>query len=203
MHRCCALLAVVAIPLLFEASVFAQPPSYRDYRPNLSNYRTRNYRFGGRSDVERLSFELYRLSNAVCWEMHDSYRRNPGYRTAYSEMYEIQQDAKRIYDLAKSRYYRGTHTEDLIVRDLHDMDRRFHQIERDVRGWRADRGDRRGELSRKMDEFEEVLHFMLLDYGVKSKFADASRGPGRRDHGHDHRHDHDRDRRDGYRPGRP
>lgn len=129
--------------------------------------------WGKRFQTERLAAELYRQSNAICWEMIRYYKHNDKYNENYREMYEIREAAKRIHDMVTDGYHRRRFSrEDRIEAELKVMDNLFHHIDWDVRRWRSSRRDssRGADLIAQMDEVERTLHRLMDDYGVDSKF---------------------------------
>lgn len=163
------------------------------------------YRFGGRSNVDRLATKLYREANDICWEMHRHYRDNRGFTAVYRDMYNIKETAKRIDFLVRG--HRGQHPrlDDKIARELSEMDRQWHDFKADVRHWRPDsKYTPRAALHIEIAECQDTLHQLMEDYGVKTKYHRDG------DHGHDHDRGRDRDLYDrdrnppyGNRPGFP
>ncbi len=80
-------------------------------------------------------------------------------------------------------------TDDRIEVSLHNIDRQFHQIEQDLRGWdgRPNTRDYRGggretaQLVQALDQFGDTLHAMMDDYGVTSRLDGGRRLDTRRD----------------------
>lgn len=162
---------------------FTQPASaeHRD--------RTR-YSFAARRHMDVLANRLHDDANEICWEMYRHYQHNPGYRETYREMYRVMKDAEHVHDLVHDGYHRDRHDVDHIASDLYEIDKLFHHIEGDIRNWRSSsrgyhghdsHGDfddyvhgrgYRDELSRKMRYFEQTLHHLMADYGVKSKLGE-------------------------------
>lgn len=152
------------------------------------------YQFAGRQHLDRLAIELEQRANDLCWEMYRNYQRNPGWRETYAEAYKILQDAKHIHQLVHDQY-RGTPNQDHIADDLHEVDQLFHHVERDVAHWQPDRAIAgrqyynphdphgghmayHGDLPNKLRAFEDVLHHMMTDYGVRSRLGAAPVPPG-------------------------
>ncbi len=186
MLACVAMLgALGASPALgqirfeFRPPQIQAPPRTVVVPPRVSQPRT--YKFGGRSHVDALAAQLERQANAVCLEMYRNYRRNPGYRETYREMYTVLQDAKHIHELVHDHYHEQRHdTDDHIAEDLYHMDELVHHIEDDIRGWVSDRRyhdqthfyPRSGDsLQRLMSEFTDTLHHLMEDYGVRRRIS--------------------------------
>jgi hypothetical protein len=151
---------------------------YRDYE----NRRRPNYVFGQQRYLERLSSDLYRQANSICWEMHQYYQSNRDFRVTYAEMYQIRESALRVSGWVRDSNFRRRENE-RIQRELYDMDKLFQHVQRDVRRWRTDyrEASRGGDLRFKMETCEDTLHQLMEDYGAKSRRED------RNDRDHDHR----------------
>ena len=195
MQRFCTLTLVLAVCAAWSSNAVAQhgfrdDGRFRDDSRFRGDDRFRNargpdrvrrsYVFASKSYVEELAKDLYRHANSTCWEMHRHYQRNREYKATYAEMYQIRECAKEIEDLVGQSYHRRRHSEDLIERELSEIDRLFHHIERDVRDWRPDtplayRGDN---LQDKMQRCEEALHDLMEDYGVKGRDWDHAKSDG-------------------------
>ncbi|MEX0715477.1 MAG: hypothetical protein WD066_02775 [Planctomycetaceae bacterium] len=173
-----------------QPGVIYQQPGHVHQQP-VPQY---TYQFGDRRHLDRLATQLEREANDLCWEMYRNYQRNPGWRDTYREAYQVLQDAKHIHELVHDQY-RGARNEDHIADDLHEMDKLFHHIEGDVARWQPDRAGRfhidphdphgghmhhHGDLPRKLKVFEDTLHHMMTDYGVRTRLGDppAPGGPG-------------------------
>jgi len=133
--------------------------------------------FGGRSQTAKLAEDLVLQANFICVQMNKHYQGNRDYRNTYREMYGVLDDAKQIRDLIKVSSQRGPQRgEDKIEVALHHMDRQFHQIDAELRRWRPENVERntRGpkqdiQLAGLLDDFEDTLHGMMDDYGVRSR----------------------------------
>lgn len=160
------------------------------YAPSSSSYS-----FAARRHMDELANRLWQDANGICWEMYHNYSHNPGFRETYAEMYRVMKDAQHVHDLVHEDYHLGRHSDDHIARDLHDIDRLFHHIEDDISTWTSSR--RLGghgqfgyghhhdyghivhghsyadELTRKMRRFEQDLHHLMADYGVRSQLGEA------------------------------
>ncbi|HWL09642.1 MAG TPA: hypothetical protein VNQ76_14625 [Planctomicrobium sp.] len=132
--------------------------------------------FGRRTDADRLANQLVTQANALCLQLHQNYQGNPGFREGYREMYDILQESQRIRDEVRNGTHRAPRREnDRIAASLHKMDRDFHAIERDLRGWRAAPGSRDAvRLDQLLGQFESTLHDMMEDYGEKSRLPVAA-----------------------------
>ena len=139
-----------------------------------------HYTFGARRHVDTLADRLRREANTICWEMHDNYQHERGYRETYREMYTVLEDCLHIHDLAHDDAHRGTDNEDHIAEDLHDLDRLFHHVEDDIEHWSSRNRYHGHDLAHKMERFEVTLHHLMNDYGVRSKRpAPKPAGPGK------------------------
>jgi hypothetical protein len=125
------------------------------------------YRFGGFSHVDDLAYSLEKQANLLCWELYYNYQHNPGYRETYREVYEMAQVAKFIHGLEHARNRQRLKEEALR------MDSLFHHIERDMASWTAHHHRRVGQggLTSKLEVFEETLHHLMDDVGVRSPAA--------------------------------
>ena len=146
---------------IFSAhATMAQSQSRRD---------DRDFEFGKRRHMVKLSDELYSSANALCWEIHRNYNNNTGYQKSYRKAYQLLQDSKNIRELAKGNR-RFIRKDDELEQDLRNSDRLFHELEREVAGWRPDSRRRSGSLPSDLDRYEEALHHMMRDYGVASRY---------------------------------
>ena len=145
--------------------------------------------FAARRHMDVLADRLRKDANEVCWEMYRHYGHNRGFRETYREMYRALKDVQHIHDLVHEGAHHGRHDMDHIASDLHEIDRLFHHIEGDIRGWSysyrghyghhdyghavhgRDFGD---ELTRKMRYFEQTLHHLMADYGVRSQLIERA-----------------------------
>jgi len=140
------------------------------------------YEFAVRRHLDELAHRMWQDANEVCWEMVRFYGHNPGYRETYRKMYRVMKDAQHIHDLVHEGYHFGHHDVDHIARDLFEIDRLFHDVERCIRGWSPSFPGERGDygafvhgrpsaegLLRRMHLVEQTLHHLMADYGVKSQ----------------------------------
>ena len=154
--------------------------------------RTDRTTFAARRHIDVFADRLLHDANQVCWEMYRHNGHNRGFSETYREMYRAMKDAQHIHDLVHEGAHRGRHDVDHIASDLHEIDKLFHHIEGDIRGWTSSyRGhyghgdyghDNYGhavhgrnfgdELTRKMRYFEQTLHHLMADYGVKSRLVE-------------------------------
>lgn len=188
--------AAATLATCWTAAVQAQgfgPPRDRRFaeRPN------REYRFGTRTYTTELAQDLARQANAICVELDRNYRDNRGYRETYRDAYVLITDSQHIQQLIREGYLRQTRrNDDHIEKDLRDLDRLFHSVERDVRHWDPDRRNPgrqdRATLTRLMNDFDTTLNLLMTDYGVRDTTYDR-RG------GRDDRNDRRDDRRDDFR----
>ena len=184
MRRIVTQIAAVACCVACGSSALAQ---YQDRQ--IDRFRSRAerrveaYVFGEKAHIPRLTSNLYEQANVICWEMYRHYDHNQDYKTVNREMYEIRKAAKHIQNLVKQDDYRRTHSDDHIVRDLHEMDKWFHHVEADVHDWLPDtpRTSPGGDLHAKMDRLKQTLHHVMKDYGVKSKIEQTVRRNTRRE----------------------
>jgi hypothetical protein len=178
MRRLVTQIAAIACCLACGSSAFAQfQDRQTDRFQSRAERRLETYVFGEKAHVPRLTSNLYKQANVICWEMYRHYNHNQDYKTIYREMYEIRKAAIHIQGLVKEDYYRRTHSDDHIVRDLHEMDKWFHHVETDVHDWRPDvaRTSPGGDLHAKMGRLKETLHHVMKDYGMKSKIEQTVR----------------------------
>ncbi|MBT6497644.1 MAG: hypothetical protein HOL01_24290 [Planctomycetaceae bacterium] len=157
-----------------------------------SQYRSDRSTFAARRHMDVLADRLWKDANTVCWEMYRHYSHNREFRETYREMYRVMKDAQHIHDLVHEGAHYGRHDVDHIASDLHEIDKLFHHIEDDIRGWsssyrghsahygsghhdygHAVHGDGYGDaLTRKMRYVEQTLHHLMADYGVKSQLVE-------------------------------
>lgn len=177
----CGLLAGLTLAASGVAS--AQPRSYAPpsaYRGAVVQTPRVAIVFGGRSRSDALARELVNQANAICHEMDQNYKSNRRFREIYREMYSVLEDAKQIRDQVNQGAHRlARRDDDRIAIALHHMDQHFHDIEADMKLWRPDRDVRTTreamQLDRALDRFEETMHEMMEDYGVRSRLADRGR----------------------------
>lgn len=138
------------------------------------------YRFGGRQHLDTLAAGLYEHANKICWEMHNRYEGNIEFDEAYAAMYKILQDTKHVYSLIRRDVTVGE-DKDHIAADLHEMDALFHHIEYNVSTWRPTRTfnyhSSNAPLALKMKQFEQTLHQLMDDYGVRSRINAEAPAP--------------------------
>ncbi len=125
------------------------------------------YSFGGFGHIDDLAMSLENQSNMLCWELYYNYQHNPGYRETYREAYEMSQAAKFIHGLEHAR------NRDRIREEVVRLDNLFHHFQRDVVNWTGQhhRHVGRGGLTGKLEVFEETLHHLMDDVGVRSQPA--------------------------------
>lgn len=132
----------------------------------------REYRFGARTYTKDLADDLAREANAICVELDRNYRENRRYREVYRDAYALITDARHIQQLVREGYLRRSRDrDDHIEKDLRDLDRLYHSVERDVRDWNPDRRapgrQDRNTLARLMSDFDRTLDLLMTDYGVR------------------------------------
>ena len=176
--------AALAALFLVEA---AAPADAQDFGSSNAPYSrrptNREYRFGARTYLRELSEDLIREANAVCVEMYSGYQGNPRFRDVYRDAYTLITDAKHIQQLIREGTWRDPRgNEDHIERDLRNLDRLLHSVERDVAGWQIDRRapgrQNRDTLPRLISDFDRTLNLIMTDYGVRDTTYD--RRPHRR-----------------------
>lgn len=126
--------------------------------------------FGRREHVERLANELSQRANRLCAQMDHYYRENPDYANQYREMYGVYEEARHIRDLANRGAYKEQRSDDRIAKELHEVDRRFHQSELTVRNWKSSTPpgvSRRDVVAMRdlLEGFNETLRDLMEDYG--------------------------------------
>ena len=182
---------LVLISTMIPGIVAAQLHDHENERRGFYDYSTRryyNYSYGGHSHLERMADQLWNAANAVCWEAHNNYQHERGFRETYREMYKLLQDSKHIKKLIHdSQYHPQPGLNDHIARDLHEVDELMHHIQDDVRRWHrdlhrhddyhsghdhsVDRVYGHGDIKEKLGRLEHTVHHLMEDYGVKSKMA--------------------------------
>ncbi|MCC7424152.1 MAG: hypothetical protein IT428_28125 [Planctomycetaceae bacterium] len=178
--------AAVTLATGWNATAQAQgfgPPRDRRFAERPSG---REYRFGARAYTAELAQDLAREANAICVELDRNYRDNRGYRETYRDAYMLITDSKHIQQLIREGYLRQSRrNDDHIERDLRDLDRLFHSVERDVRNWNVDRRapgrQDRATLVRLMNDFDRTLNLLMTDYGVRDTTYDRRGRDDRRD----------------------
>lgn len=120
-------------------------------------------RFGGFSHVEDLAGRLETLSNEFCLDLHYNYSHNRGFKETYAEAYRIRQVAQYIHS-AEHRDDRNA-----IRSELSGVDKLFHHVRDDVRGWTRQQHRQIGQLGlpSKMDMIESTLRHLMNDVGVR------------------------------------
>ncbi len=188
-RRDCLLLASIAVTFgtrsgeaqHYHSAPHAQP--YGDQNYHYHSY-SQPFQYGGRTHLDELAADLKYAANRICWDMYENYRHNPGYVEDYRAAYKMLQDAKHIYMLVWEQQYHQhapTGGVDHIASDLSDIDGLFHQIETNVGGWTPYKQNRyhdQGMLPAKLEKFEEIMHHIMEDYGVKSAYHDGVAGDG-------------------------
>jgi hypothetical protein len=183
MSRCkLSILAIVLGALLMTGAdeAHAQFGHRHDHGYDYS----RQPRFGARSHLDALSIDLQSRANAICWEMYNNYQRNRGWRETYAEAYKLLQDSKHIRQLVHAAEHHGARNElQHIAADLAEIDELFHHIEEDIARWRPARVDPHDhhfhahpDLRTLVEDYEETLHHLMADYGVKSQLPPAPGG---------------------------
>lgn len=132
----------------------------------------RAYEFGGFSHVDDLALRLENLANAWCLDLHSNYSHNRGFRTTYREAYQILEVAKYVHDAEHRR------NREAIQQRLRGLDRQFHHVQEDVRGWSRHQHRQIGgtDMRTKMQLVENTIHHLMYDVGVR--------------HGDEHDHQH-------------
>jgi len=130
--------------------------------------------FGGRTHAERLANDLVTQANNICLQMDREFKGNRNYRETYRAMYSVLVDAREIRDqVARGTHRKARRDDDEIATALHHMDREFHNIDAVLRTWRPDVGRQSRQdvahLASLVDQFEETLHHMMDDYGVRTR----------------------------------
>ena len=120
-------------------------------------------KFAGYSHVDDLAGRLERLANDLCLDLHYNYRHNRGFAATYREAYEILTMAQYIHD----KEHQGDREE--VARRVDELDRLFHHVEDDVRGWsrRNVRQIGRSGMRAKLNQMEATLHHLMNDVGVR------------------------------------
>lgn len=119
--------------------------------------------FGAFSHVDDLAERLETLANELCLDMHYNYSHNPGFAETYGETYQVLQVSQFIHD-AEHRHDRAA-----IQSKLGGLDRLFHHVQDDVRGWSRHQHKQVGQLGilSKMEMIESTLHHLMNDVGVR------------------------------------
>ena len=148
----------------YPGTSYAQP-GYENHPYDHQNYERTEYSFGGFGHIDDLAMSLEQQANLLCWELHYNYQHNPGYRPTYREAYEMLQSAKFIHGLEHAR------NRDRIREEVVRLDSLFHHIQRDVAHWTGHHHRRvgRGGLTGKLEVFEETLHHLMDEVGVRSQ----------------------------------
>ncbi len=163
--------------------IIEHPPRRARISPNrrLAYDYSQTVTFGGRTHLDALSADLKYRANAICWEMYRNYRTNPGFRPTYRAAFEMLQEAKHIYRLVYNDEYhlRSPRQKDHIAADLAQINALFHQIEQNIANWRADFENpyHPGNLHNMVEDFEQTLHHVMQDYGVKSNVVPIQEPP--------------------------
>lgn len=177
---------VAMLALGWCAAADAQSPRGPGYRPidrPSDRHATRQYVFGARTHTVALVDELAQQANQICWEMHNRYQQQRGFRETYAEMYKVFQDARHLQGLVRQNYHRERHNQDdHIARDLDEMESLFLHVAGDVRHWFSDRRGHPGHPHQEalpvlMREFERSLQHLMNDYGVRSRLQRAEGPP--------------------------
>ena len=153
-------------PRYYPSTVPARPVPQPQVQLNIT--------FGGRTHAERLANNLVTQANNICLQMDREFKGNRNYRETYRAMYTVLVDAKEIRDqVARGTHRKARRDDDEIATALHHMDREFHNIDAELRTWRADVGRQSrqdvAQLASLVDQFEETLHHMMDDYGVRTR----------------------------------
>lgn len=156
-------------------------PPATDYYPPAGSYPSQpgphpNYVFGAYEHVDELAAALETQTNLLCWTLHRSYQRNPGFAQTYREAYEMRATAKYLHDL---EHHHGNR--DRIRQVAADLDNQFHHIEQDVAAWSEDndfhgvRGQ--GRIVADLRRVEDTLHHLMTDIGMKGQRLEAPAQP--------------------------
>ncbi len=131
--------------------------------PHTTNYRPQQVTFGGFLHVDDLASRLETLSNEFCLDLHYNYSHNRGFQETYREAYQVLDVAKYIHAAEHQNDRRA------IQEQLGGLDRLFHHIQGDVRGWSRHHHRQVGQLGilSKMDLIESTLHHLMNDVGVR------------------------------------
>lgn len=140
------------------------------YRPQTvsassthAGYQPQQVSFGSFSHVDDLASRLETLSNEFCLDLHYNYSHNHGFRETYREAYQVLQVAQYIHAAEHQNDRRA------IQEQLGGLDRLFHHLQGDVRGWSRHHHRQVGQLGilSKMDLIESNLHHLMNDVGVR------------------------------------
>lgn len=130
---------------------------------HTTSYQPQQVSFGGFSHVDDLASRLETLSNEFCLDLHYNYSHNRGFQETYREAYQVLDVAKYIHSAEHQNDRRA------IQEQLDGLDRLFHHIQGDVRGWSRHHHRQVGQLGilSKMDLIESTLHHLMNDVGVR------------------------------------
>jgi hypothetical protein len=119
--------------------------------------------FGAFSHCKDLANRLDLLANELCLDLHYNYPHNRGFKETYREAYAILQLAKFVQgsDLPSNR--------DKLRESLQGLDRQFHHVQVDVKGWSRIHARQIGSLGiiEKTDQLESIIHHLLYDVGIE------------------------------------
>jgi hypothetical protein len=130
--------------------------------------------FAGFERYEDLAGRLEHEANSLCLEMHFNYRHNKDFAEVYREAYSLLTAAQYLHGKA----HQGDH--ETIRNRITDVDRLFHHLQEDMRGWTrsATRQIGAGSLPYKLASVEAVLHHLCYDVGVEPHdHAEAAPAP--------------------------
>lgn len=143
---------------------YSEPHSTHRYQSESYYVAPSDITYGGFSHVDELAIRLERLSNELCLDLYYNYSHNYGFRETYAEAYQILQVAKYIHAAEHHN------DRDAIAAKLDGLDRLFHHVEDDVRGWSRRHHRQIGTLGiiTKMEYVEDTLHHLMQDVGVRA-----------------------------------
>ncbi|TWU17313.1 hypothetical protein Pla52o_53190 [Novipirellula galeiformis] len=120
--------------------------------------------YGGFTQYHDLAGELEFLINELLLDFHYNYSHNVGFAETYAEGYQLLGVAKYIHAADHN------HDHDAVRSRLSGMDRLFHHIEDDIRGWSRHQHRQIGNLGivAKAERIEATLHHLMNDVGVSA-----------------------------------
>ncbi len=124
----------------------------------------------GKEELAVMSKGLAEKMTLFCNAMRHNYKKNPDFKEAYGEAYELYELAKKIEQGLKQGDV-ADDTKEL----LNDFDSEIHHVENHVKSFTADDdgakdGPRR--LGRKLTEVEKSLHALMSAAGVERKHVE-------------------------------
>jgi hypothetical protein len=168
---------------MVTSPAFAQPGRTNNGGYNGNSYKPmpRKITYGNRNYSDGLATDLVDGANYICNIMYDGYQRNRNFNEVYRDAYSLVSEAKQIRAAVKDGVYKNPRRDDdRITISLHILDRKFHELEKDLRSMRPDPNPRApresAQLAQALDQFEDTLHDMMEDYGIKTRWN--GNGPG-------------------------